>query len=118
MKFLYKVYSSIYHSLKPKFGKISLTVSSPGEFHLFQLGTSIQRRQDTTNKQIRRIHEQKLHKLGIARATNVLEPYKVMFNILTRILSTEQKQTLCLGLDFNISVHKLRYFKYFLVYEK
>ena len=47
----------------------------------------LQRRQDTTNKQTRRIHEQKLHKLGIARATNVLEPDKVIFNFSSRVLS-------------------------------
>ena len=40
----------------------------------------LQRRQNTTNKQTRRIHKQKLHKWGIASETNILEPDKVIPN--------------------------------------
>ena len=71
-----------------------------------------------TIKQTQRILEQKLHKLGIARETNVLEPYKVIFKFSSRVLSAEQKQNLSLGLDYSIPVGKLRCFKYYSVYKK
>ena len=78
----------------------------------------LERKQESNNKHTQRTHERKLHKLGITGTADVLDADKVIFNFSNKVLLKEHKRTLCLGLNFSIPVHKLRYFKYYLIYEK
>ena len=68
-------------------------------------------------KEIEKIHKSKLNRLGIQHQFS-LPPKDVIFNLSSKILSRKEELLLSLGLDFNLPVYKLNYFRYFVEFEK
>ena len=76
-------------------------------------------RNDSNYKnKIRLTHDRKLNNLGGNLDLKSALPDSVIFNYSRRILSDREKFLLSFGLDFNIPVFKIPYFKYFLPFEK
>ena len=69
----------------------------------------------TTN--VKRVHGNKLLKLGIDISKKI-DCNKVIFNFSNRILTDEEKELLSLGLDFCLPPPKVKFFDHFLSFEK
>ena len=64
------------------------------------------------------IHERKLNSLGARLHLTSCHPEQVLFNLSSRLLSQREQFLLSFGLDFNLPLFKLSFFKYFLSVEK
>ena len=78
----------------------------------------LRRKQENVRRKIRTTHSSKLHRLGISPIAVNLEPEKVLFNYSNYTLSNTEKEALLLGLDFNLPIKSINFFKYFFSFEK
>ena len=67
---------------------------------------------------VQETHERKLSSLGGRLHLSSCKPEKVIFNYSNRKLNQREEFLLSFGLDFNLPIHKLSFFKYFLPVEK
>ena len=75
----------------------------------------------TNGKKIKKVkekHGRKLFSLGLRRNYSKLPVDKVIFNLSSKKLSTEQKEALSLGLDFAFDPTKICYKRFFAAFEK
>ena len=77
----------------------------------------LRRKQDKVTLHTRTTHDSKLQRLVISPIAVNLNPEKVVFNYSDHILTKTEKEALLLGLDFNLPIRNINYFKYFLVLE-
>ena len=75
-------------------------------------------KQRTIDRNTDSVHNSKLHRLGISPLSQKLDVRKVIFNHSNYTLSQEEQRVLMLGLDFGLPITSLKYFKYFLCFEK
>ena len=68
-------------------------------------------------KNVRKLHDRKLHKIGGKQSLSSCDPEKVVFNYSSVRLSYREKFLLSFGLDFGLPVHKLSFCKFFLNFE-
>ena len=66
---------------------------------------------------VKTVHHRKLKNLGIDLLKKV-DVNKVIFNLSSRNISSQEKEVLTLGLDFCLKPSKVNYFKYFLSFER
>ena len=78
----------------------------------------LRRKQDNVTEQTRNKHESKLRRLGISPTAVNLNLEKLIFNYSDHILTNIEKEALLLGLDFNLPIRSINYFKYFFTFEK
>jgi len=74
-------------------------------------------RADRSKVNIQNTHRKKLESLGISNQLQPCDPERVVLNFSSVQLSTRLKFLLAFGLDFNLPVHKLNFFRYFLDFE-
>ena len=67
---------------------------------------------------VQETYERKLSSLGARLHLSSCKPEKVIFNYSNRKLNQREEFLLSFGLDFNLPIHKLCFFKYFLPVEK
>ena len=67
---------------------------------------------------VQETHERKLSSIGARLHLSSCKPEKVIFNYSNRKLNQRDEFLLSFGLDFNLPIHKLYFFKYFLPVEK
>ena len=68
-------------------------------------------------KNVSKVHEKKLVKIGCKYSLNSCDPEKVVFNFSDVTLSFREKSLLSFGLDFGLPVYKPSFHKYFLDFE-
>ena len=64
------------------------------------------------------MHEKKLFDLGLPEKFSVINPDKIITNVSSRILTTDEKFALHFGLEFCLPVNKPNFTRYFLAFEK
>ena len=71
------------------------------------------RKMNRYRQSVQETHERKLSSLGARLHLSSCKPEKVIFNYSNRKLNQREEFLLSFGLDFNLPIHKLSFFKYF-----
>ena len=64
------------------------------------------------------VQKRKLFRLGLESEYEKLDPDKLIFNLSSRVLTSEEKDALSLGLKFAFPTKKLNFYHYFLPFER
>jgi hypothetical protein len=77
----------------------------------------LQRNNEKFRSMVRAVHERKLNTLGAQLQLSSCRPDKVIFNYSDTSLTQREQFLLAFGLDFNLPVYKLSFYRYFLNFE-
>ena len=86
------------------------------DFNHFQ--NFVRKTNDTHVIRFKQTQRSKLIRLGFDQEYDSLDPNKLIFNLSSKVLSTEQKDALSLGLKFAFPLNKLSFYNYFLPFER